>query len=251
MTDLTGKTFGFLKVLRKAKIDNKTFWICACRCGNEKTIKAYPLINGNTRSCGCWRKTNCTTCIDLIGKRFGRLTVIAREREDKKRSTTYLVCRCDCGNIARPQAGALKSGRARSCGCLAREIQKIRFQNMTGNKNYAFNPELTQEDRELAKNRTKILEYKKLKNEIIERDKFCQCCGILPGKDIKFSVHHLKIWKDWPEARLDINNMIYLCNTCHEEFHWEYGDDFLLSEYDFQKFKKNLLKGARNAKQKY
>ena len=53
--------------------------------------------------------------ITLVGKRFGRLTVIA---ESYTKRGSY-VCKCDCGNTTKPiQAGNLRHGRQKSCGCL-------------------------------------------------------------------------------------------------------------------------------------
>lgn len=57
--------------------------------------------------------------LDLIGQRFGRLTVVA---ECKKGTQYYWICRCDCGNITNPIcANSLKKGFTKSCGCLNRE----------------------------------------------------------------------------------------------------------------------------------
>lgn len=57
--DITGKKFGRLTVLKKSKIKNGcTYWTCICDC-DQKTIKDIMhrnLINGDTVSCGCYRK---------------------------------------------------------------------------------------------------------------------------------------------------------------------------------------------------
>jgi len=53
-----------------------------------------------------------------IGDRFGRLVVTALI-QDKKNPKAR--CVCDCGTVTEPQRGALKNGRAMSCGCLRRE----------------------------------------------------------------------------------------------------------------------------------
>ncbi len=65
---------------------------------------------------------------DLTGRKFGRLTVIARGEDyvnpnSGKRRPRW-ICKCDCGCSALCQAGALKNGRAKSCGCLRNEIIK-------------------------------------------------------------------------------------------------------------------------------
>ena len=56
----------------------------------------------------------------MIGKRFGRLTVI--EEFACTKQGRYYRCICDCGNITRPIYGpSLRLGRTKSCGCLHRE----------------------------------------------------------------------------------------------------------------------------------
>lgn len=52
--DLTGKKFGHLTVLFRAK--NKgtaTMWHCKCDCGNEVDVSGGHLKDGHTASCGC------------------------------------------------------------------------------------------------------------------------------------------------------------------------------------------------------
>ena len=58
---------------------------------------------------------------DLIGKKFGRLTVVARADNDMNGNIRW-VCKCDCGNIKEKPVytSSLTSGRTRSCGCLVR-----------------------------------------------------------------------------------------------------------------------------------
>lgn len=66
----------------------------------------------------------------MIGKRFGRLTVIAEGEKQGKSKSKYWICRCDCGNVTRPIYGAsLRLGRTRSCGCIHREYLVARNTN--------------------------------------------------------------------------------------------------------------------------
>ena len=53
--------------------------------------------------------------IDLTGKRFGALTVMARDPDDKDRVTW--ICRCDCGRECKALGYNLTHGRVTSCGC--------------------------------------------------------------------------------------------------------------------------------------
>lgn len=62
--------------------------------------------------------------VDLTGKRFGRLLVIAREGSAADRGSTW-KCRCNkewggCGRYKIIRAGALTRGATRSCGCMRR-----------------------------------------------------------------------------------------------------------------------------------
>lgn len=41
------------KVVRK---DNKTFYLCRCDCGKEKFVSRGSLMNGGSKSCGCWKR---------------------------------------------------------------------------------------------------------------------------------------------------------------------------------------------------
>ena len=62
---------------------------------------------------------------DLVGQKFGRLTVIAEGAKTASKKRTW-ICRCDCGNVKQnPGVGYdLKSGRVQSCGCLCFESNK-------------------------------------------------------------------------------------------------------------------------------
>lgn len=62
--------------------------------------------------------------IDLIGKRFGKLTVVKRAKDKvDKTGRTYIMweCNCDCGNRTIIRNASLRSGHTSSCGCLRRK----------------------------------------------------------------------------------------------------------------------------------
>src|SRR5712691_4966483 len=54
--------------------------------------------------------------IDLIGKRYGRLLVIAFDHTDKE--CQFWQCQCDCGVVKVIRGNAMRQGMTRSCGCL-------------------------------------------------------------------------------------------------------------------------------------
>lgn len=63
----------------------------------------------------------CSKRIDLVGKRFGKLTVISISENDYyyKNHNKMLrwVCECDCGNIVEVTGANLRNGYTKSCGC--------------------------------------------------------------------------------------------------------------------------------------
>ena len=53
--DLTGETFGNLKVIRRVKNNHnrQPRWLCECKCGNTYIAEGRYLKSGKTKSCGC------------------------------------------------------------------------------------------------------------------------------------------------------------------------------------------------------
>lgn len=58
--------------------------------------------------------------MDLVGKIYGRLLVLARAGKTKHRNLTW-SCRCLCLNLVVVSGGNLRSGHTTSCGCVAQE----------------------------------------------------------------------------------------------------------------------------------
>jgi len=75
----------------------------------------------------------------VVGKKFGRLTVL--RLSEKTVSGTKWVCACDCGKNTSVTTSKLKSGGTKSCGCLASEMlsrRNFKHGHTAGNK---FTPE--------------------------------------------------------------------------------------------------------------
>ena len=60
------------------------------------------------------------TFIDLLGQRFGRLVVIERMPNNKRKQAMWKCC-CDCGNEVIVESGHLRRGHTNSCGCYCRD----------------------------------------------------------------------------------------------------------------------------------
>jgi hypothetical protein len=67
--------------------------------------------------------------IDLVGQKYGRLTVVGKAESRGK--STYWNCICDCGNplIVEVRGTHLKNGHVSSCGCYRKEL---RLNNLVG-----------------------------------------------------------------------------------------------------------------------
>lgn len=74
--------------------------------------------------------------VNYLGKRFGRLIVIAES--ESRNGNSYWDCWCDCGNEATVSAPALKSGHTQSCGCIKNELLAARSRKhaMSGERAY-------------------------------------------------------------------------------------------------------------------
>ena len=89
LQDLTGNQYGRWTVLKYAG-DSK--WLCQCSCGNIKRIAGTTLKNGDSKSCGCYRKE-----------------AVSR-------------CKCKCGNETTVFSSNLKRGHTLSCGCIGASL---------------------------------------------------------------------------------------------------------------------------------
>lgn len=55
--------------------------------------------------------------IDMVGKRYNRLTVLSREPNNKRGHAMWL-CVCDCGNLIVANGSNIRNNHTQSCGCL-------------------------------------------------------------------------------------------------------------------------------------
>ena len=124
--DRTGEFYGRLTALFPVKGEkaNRTKWLCQCSCGNLIITSGSDLKTKHSRSCGCLHTElsvhmNDKNREEMIGKRFGKLTVLSFEGVHDERA--FFKCRCDCGKEIVVKANSLKSGNTTSCGCSRKE----------------------------------------------------------------------------------------------------------------------------------
>jgi hypothetical protein len=121
VTELVGQQFGQLTLLGPAPMDSgrRTCAEFSCACGS-KTIKVLTkVVQGKTKSCGCFRGNKARGSEEMAGKRFGRLEIV--ERAFIRNQKSFWKCRCDCGEAKVVALSNLRNGSTRSCGCLSLE----------------------------------------------------------------------------------------------------------------------------------
>jgi len=110
---LVGERYGHLLVIEDLKYKK---WKCLCDCGNECISHTNSLESGKI-ICGRKDKHRDSRVKDLLGKRFGMLTVQSFKESNAKQKA-YWNCVCDCGNKTIVRGAHLISGNIKSCGCL-------------------------------------------------------------------------------------------------------------------------------------
>ena len=126
--DITGQRFGSLVAIKPTRDKNGYFsWECKCDCGNFIIVNSGNLRKGRTTSCGCLTKEKISNKItkNLIGKKFGKLTVIEKTN-DRQQGAIVWKCICDCGKETFVSTGNLTSGHTKSCGCLNTSSKNIK-----------------------------------------------------------------------------------------------------------------------------
>ena len=124
--------------------------------------------------------------------------------------------RCSCGNISEISFSSFEQGhRCKKCGTERR----------SGKNHYNYNPYLTEEDRK--KNRMNDPLYFKWRTKVFKNDNYiCQKCHKRKNKNNKYkkiNAHHIEGYAENSNIRLDKNNGITFCFSCHVKFHSIYG----------------------------
>jgi len=121
---MIGRKFNLLTVIDAVSERNsvgRVMWLCKCDCGEECVREGVKLRNGTSKSCGCLNHV----VVDILGKRFGKLVVMALNPLRNKHGGAMWDCICDCGKNKTYSYQLLKNGKAVSCGCKSKEWQRI------------------------------------------------------------------------------------------------------------------------------
>lgn len=178
----------------------------------EEIRETYFRIFYKAKSALCYYCTRPTN--DLIGKKFGRLTVIKDTGKRTKDRHIFWQCSCVCGNICEVDSSSLINGKTKSCGCLSRD----KFINFHRKKGHFIKADHTEEEVEdylnSLKDRAKDFKWTELSKELRKYGQ-CKICGTTAN----LVVHHLNSYYEFPEQRYDKDNLVVLCRGCHGKIH--------------------------------
>lgn len=140
--DITGKRFGRLVAIEptdERATNGGIRWKCICDCGNI----VYPTMNNlkrkHTTSCGCVKEDFIESCkIDIIGKKFGYLTVLSEEKSIKG-ERRKVKCLCKCGNIHICSVTDLTTKHTMSCGCMCKSKGELYIEEILQKLNIDLN----------------------------------------------------------------------------------------------------------------
>lgn len=124
--DRIGNVYGnliILDVINNYGNKHKTYYKCLCKCGNERIVNSYSLLNGQITACKecSEQRGHEKRRKNRVGERYGKLVVTEMLYNYNNTKKTYVKCKCDCGNEKILQMNNVINSHTTSCGC--REIQ--------------------------------------------------------------------------------------------------------------------------------
>lgn len=123
---ILGQRFGKLVVIANG---TKTgYALCQCDCNNTCEVTRNHLLKGHTRSCGCLKIEQQKE--KMIGRRYGKLTVLEDSGRRDYKQTIIWRCLCDCGNITYANTDILNKGEKKSCGCLGQSCGERQIEEL-------------------------------------------------------------------------------------------------------------------------
>ena len=117
---LIGQKINRWTILEITHPGKQAYATCQCECGTIKSVRVLNILYGYSKDCGCGRKKLLREkeTKNLVGQRFGKLTVTELLEESNKFKRRQYKCKCDCGNEIITSSICLISGHTKSCGCL-------------------------------------------------------------------------------------------------------------------------------------
>lgn len=184
---------------------------CLCVCGKPMEKNLSNILRGQLcRECGYKNRDVGKLDYSYVKATFEKegYELIASEYIGTKIPIEY---KCPVGHIGKIAFYNFEK--------MGQRCRKCYLENNYGKNHPRYKPELTDEYRMSKRNSTALRQWY---YDIKLRDDFtCAICGDDRGGNL--NAHHFYSYADYPDKRLDMNNGITLCKTCHLEFHGEYG----------------------------
>lgn len=213
------------ELLTEWKGTNKKITCKCISCGYER----YNLAKGFFKSPDCpvcaGRRHTMETFTKKLIECNDKLEIIPGQEFKTVDDRYWFRCRAKGHKVFVKGINALHGSGCKVC---FDEWNVQRLKEMSGEKHPFWNPNISDEERELWKKQrrgSESYEYGKWRRVVFERDDYtCAYCGQRGGK---LEAHHLEGWKVNKELRYDINNGVTLCVSCHRTgdhaFHKIYG----------------------------
>lgn len=232
--DITGKVFGRLTAIECVgkNPNGLELWKCKCECGGETTTTKIMLTTGQTKSCGCLRNKKK----DLLGKVFGKLTVIEYMGPDEKNNTFLWRCKCECGGETITRTSSLTSGKTKSCGCLRKVKEREDFTGKVFGRLTVIEYAGTRPPSRISRWKCKCECGKEIVTQSTHlKSGATKSCGCLP-KALKHGLRDHRLYKTWQSMR-------NRCNNPNTEAYEDYGGRGIkiCAEWDnFETFVKDM-----------
>lgn len=135
--DLTGKIFGYLKVIKDSgeRQQRKVLWECECCCGKIIKVLSTNLTHDRVKSCGCKRNEEIKNYYHKKWPEVGE-KILGCEIFDKKTikdtrgyNNLYILINCPrCGEKKWINYNRFKNGDVKTCGCIndSKGVEKIK-----------------------------------------------------------------------------------------------------------------------------
>lgn len=209
--NMLGKIFDRLIVINKSDEKDSSrilYWLCQCECGTIKSIRGDGLRKGSVRSCGCLQKEVVASIgsINILGSKFGRLTVIEKTNKRLNRNIIW-KCQCDCGNFCYVSSRSLRKNKTKSCKCYQKDLLK---QNLSGEKHFNWRGGSSKLKNKYPTEWTEELR-ESIRNRDLRKCQFPNCEYDDTKEQPKLSVHHINSDKN----NCDPSNLISLCLRHH------------------------------------